>query len=53
MYERFLRELEETDLDRDRTWDWIKKVRLKGRNGSADFCCSGAGSEDQSCEVSR
>ena len=29
MYGQFLRELKEIDVDKDRTWDWIKKSDLK------------------------
>ena len=29
MYGKFLRELEETDVGIDRTWDWTKKSDLK------------------------
>ena len=29
MYGQFLRELDETDVDKDRTWDWIKRSDLK------------------------
>ena len=29
MYGQFLRELEETDVDKDKTWDWIKTSDLK------------------------
>ena len=50
---QFLRKLEETDVDKGRTWDWIKYVKFKGRNRSADFCCPVAGSENQLYAISR